>query len=163
VCARVCVWCVVPDTHPLFSPSLSLSPCSIIYHEYRTGGAEAHNCLPGHDGSVVSGHYFSQDGWTWHAASWSPYGNVLNLTDGSQQLLTTRERPKMIFNAAGEPTHLSNGVCPSPGNFNTPISCPEVSTGCVDCKVSVCFAGALVQPAGQPGPPTLSRSLQKTS
>ena len=64
-----------------------------------------------------------------------PYLNVVDLADGTQQLLTTRERPKMIFNEAGEPTHLSNGVCPSPGNFNTPISCPDVSTGCVDCKV----------------------------
>jgi hypothetical protein len=106
----------------------------VIYHVYRTGGAEAHNCLPGHDGSVVSGHYFSKDGYTWHGAATSPYGNVIDLEDGSQQLVTTRERPKMIFNAAGDPTHLSNGVCPSPGNFNTPISCPQVSTGCVDCK-----------------------------
>ena len=103
----------------------------VIYHVYRTGGAEAHNCLPGHDGSIVSGHYFSKDGFTWHASAVEPYGNVVDLEDGSQQLLTTRERPKMIFNSAGDPTHLSNGVCPSPGNFNTPISCPTVSTGCV--------------------------------
>lgn len=67
-----------------------------------------------------------------------PYINVLTLADGSTQLLTTRERPKMVFNAAGDPTHLSNGVCPSPGNWQTPISCPDVSTGCVDCKVRVC-------------------------
>ena len=66
-----------------------------------------------------------------------PYLNVVDLADGSSQLLTTRERPKLIFNAAGDPTHLSNGVCPSPGNWNTPISCPEVSTGCVDCKASL--------------------------
>ena len=64
-----------------------------------------------------------------------PYGNVVDLKGGSQQLLTTRERPKMLFNSAGEPTHLFNGVCPSPGNFTTPFSCPTVSTGCVDCKV----------------------------
>ena len=89
--------------------------------------------MPPYDGSVVAGHYFSKDGFTWRAASIAPYGNVIDLEDGSQQLLTTRERPKMIFNAAGDPTHLSNGVCPSPGNFNTPVSCPDVSTGCVDC------------------------------
>ena len=107
----------------------------ILYHVYRTGGASAHNCLPGNDGAVVSGHYFSEDGLTWRTSPTMPYLNVVDLADGTQQLLTTRERPKMIFNEAGEPTHLSNGVCPSPGNFNTPISCPDVSTGCVDCKV----------------------------
>ena len=108
----------------------------VIYHVYRTGpvGGDAHNCLPGHDGSIVSGHYYSADGFTWAAASTPPYGNVVNITDGSALLLTTRERPKMIFNANGDPTHISNGVCPSPGNFTTPFSCPTVSTGCVDCK-----------------------------
>jgi hypothetical protein len=34
----------------------------VLYHVYRTGGAEAHNCAPGHDGSIVSGHFFSKDG-----------------------------------------------------------------------------------------------------
>ena len=39
----------------------------VIYHVYRTGarGSDAHNCLPGHDGAVVAGHYFSEDGVTW--------------------------------------------------------------------------------------------------
>lgn len=108
----------------------------VIYHVYRTGpiGGDAHNCLPGHDGAVVSGHAWSPDGLSWTTSATEPYGNVINLTDGSQQLVTTRERPKLLFNAAGDPTHLSNGVCPSPGNFNTPFSCPTVSTGCVDCK-----------------------------
>jgi hypothetical protein len=108
----------------------------ILYHVYRTGpvGGDAHNCLPGHDGAVVSGHYFSLDGLKWQTSATMPYGNVIALADGSSQLLTTRERPKMLFNAEGEPTHLSNGVCPSPGGFNTPFSCPTVSTGCVDCK-----------------------------
>lgn len=114
----------------------------VIYHVYRTGGASAHNCTPGNDGAVVSGHYFSADGFKWYAAAVSPYGNVIDLADGSQQLLTTRERPKMLFNKAGDPTHLSNGVCPSPGNFNTPVSCPDVATGCVDCKYNDCAFGA---------------------
>ena len=108
-----------------------------VLQVYRTGprGGDAHNCAPGHDGAVVSGHYFSTDGLAWRTSPTMPYGNVVDLADGSQQLLTTRERPKMLFNAAGEPTHLSNGVCPSPGNFSTPFSCPTVDTGCVDCKV----------------------------
>jgi hypothetical protein len=104
----------------------------ILYHVYRTGpvGGDAHNCLPGHDGAVVSGHYFSEDGLAWFTSPTQPYGNTIALDDGSTMLLTTRERPKMLFNAAGEPTHLSNGVCPSPGGFNTPFACPTVSTGC---------------------------------
>jgi len=76
----------------------------VLYHVYRTGGAEAHNCLPGHDGSIVSGHYFSNDGFTWRSSAIEPYGNVIDLSDGTQMLVTTRERPKMIFNAAGDPT-----------------------------------------------------------
>ena len=81
----------------------------MIYHVYRTG-ASAHNCTPGNDGAVVSGHYFSRDGLTWHAASQSPYGNVIALEGGGRQLLTTRERPKLLFNVAGDPTHLASAA-----------------------------------------------------
>ena len=132
----------------------------IIYHVYRTGGASAHNCTPGNDGAVVSGHYFSRDGFTWRAAGVSPYGNVIDLADGSQQLLTTRERPKFIFNAAGDPTHLSNGVCPSPGNFDTPVSCPEVATG-VRGRASSALTGMPVDRSLRPlyRLPTLRRAL----
>ena len=46
----------------------------ILYHVYRTGpvGGDEHNCLPGHSGAVVSGHYFSEDGLKWYTSPTMP-------------------------------------------------------------------------------------------
>ena len=99
----------------------------VIYHVYRTDGQDSTNCEPGHDGSVVAGHYFSQDGLKWRAAAVSPFGNTVELDNGQVQLLSTRERPKMLFDAkTGKPTHLFNGVCAGA------TTCPP--TPCVNCK-----------------------------
>lgn len=61
--------------------------------------------------STVSGHYFSPDGLTWFASATSPFPNTIPITDGTTTLVSTRERPKILFDAAGNPTHLYNGVC----------------------------------------------------
>ena len=90
--------------------------------------------------STVSGHYFSPDGLVrprgpgiapvgrtvpptfcppallqaWYASATSPFPNTIPITDGSTTLVSTRERPKILFDAAGDPTHLYNGVCGEP-------------------------------------------------
>jgi hypothetical protein len=76
--------------------------------------------------STVSGHYFSRDGLSWTASPFEPYGNEVHFTDGSSMLVSTRERPKLIFDLYGEPTHLVNGVCGG-SSFCAP-------TPCVNCK-----------------------------
>ena len=86
---------------------------------------DGEDCQAGHDGSVVSGHLYSEDGFKWYQAKVSPFTNLIELDNGAVQLVSTRERPKLLFNAAGDPTHLSNGVCNA-------LTCPP--TPCVNCK-----------------------------
>jgi hypothetical protein len=97
------------------------------------------------ESSVVSAHMFSIDGYDWHVSSISPYTTQVEVNQpqatssgghGSSEDTTrvmtvaTRERPKLIFDADGEMTHLINGVCGAP-------SCTDSTrTGCMDCKVS---------------------------
>lgn len=52
-------------------------------------------------GCAVSGHYFSPDGMTWAASPNAPYGNHVDFTDGSSMVVSTRERPKLVFDSAG--------------------------------------------------------------
>ena len=59
--------------------------------------------------STVSMHTFSTDGFTWHAGAEQPYTTQVETTTG-MITVSTRERPKLFFNAAGQPTHLVNGV-----------------------------------------------------
>jgi hypothetical protein len=54
------------------------------------------------------------------------YFNTANVSDGSVVQMSTRERPKLLFGADGEPTHLYNGVCPTPNCF------PQAA---IQCKV----------------------------
>jgi hypothetical protein len=78
------------------------------------------------DPTSISGHSFSRDGLTWYKSCVQPYFNTANVSDGSVVQMSTRERPKLLFNAAGEPTHLFNGVCPTP-------HCPPQAA--IQCKV----------------------------
>lgn len=58
---------------------------------------------------------FSPDGLTWYTSDVQPYFNVVNYTAGGPPLaMSTRERPKLLFDADGNPTHVYNGICPTP-------------------------------------------------
>ena len=77
--------------------------------------------------STVSAHVFSEDGFVWHAHPISPYGTHIEVAgDDANIVVSTRERPKLFFNASGYMTHLFNGVCSAP-------ACPGVAP-CVNCK-----------------------------
>ena len=60
--------------------------------------------------SNVSAHAFSADGATWFFSPRQPYGTTVALDDGTSFVTPTRERPKLLFGADGEPTHLYNGA-----------------------------------------------------
>lgn len=92
-----------------------------IFHVYDAS-TPCGECLS----PVVSGHSYSQDGINWRASPVSPFGNVIQLTNGRNLTVSTRERPKLAFNAAGEPEYLINGVCAGTS------SCPP--TPAVNCK-----------------------------
>jgi hypothetical protein len=70
---------------------------------------------------------FSTDGYEWHTSATQPFTTQVLTTNGETVTVSTRERPKMLFDETGKPTHLITGVCSA-------TACPEVSTGCVDCK-----------------------------
>ena len=125
----------------------------VIYHVYNTddgkqGGPGA--CR----NTTVSGHIFSEDGLAWcvlesmialslkrsedvialssrrHASPTSPYSAQVALAGGRGVTVSTRERPNLFFDAAGQMTHLFNAVCANPGD-----DCAAgTGTGCVDCK-----------------------------
>lgn len=102
----------------------------IIYHVYTTDVPDT--CY----NSTVSGQYFSPDGLTWYTAPFEPYTNLVQFTDGSTHTVSTRERPKMLFNSAGVPTHIVNGVCAATYCAPTP---------CVNCKYNY-VTYTLIQP-----------------
>ena len=68
--------------------------------------------LPAYDCSntTVSAHGFSLNGIDWFTSNNQPYTSIVHFTDGTTQVTPTRERPKLLFSASGEPTHLINGA-----------------------------------------------------
>lgn len=77
----------------------------VLYHVYTM--QPAHTCV----NTTVSAHIFSEDGYTWHTTPTQPYTSQVQLQSGATITVATRERPKLVFNASGVPTHLVNGVC----------------------------------------------------
>jgi len=63
-------------------------------------------------GGVVNAgyHWFSADGLTWNASSKTAYTTIVNNIDGTTTRYNRRERPHMIFDHTGAPTHLYTGV-----------------------------------------------------
>ena len=74
------------------------------------------------DGPTVSGHAYSSDGVTWKQSAIQPYLHFYTTTDGLNHTISTRERPKLFFNAAGDPSYLLNGIC-------TAVSCAPTPAG----------------------------------
>ena len=98
-----------------------------FYHIYDVS-ADKSQCID----STVSGHTYSLNGYDWFTSDNQPYNTQLEIvgTNGELEVITlsTRERPRFFVDAkSGNPTHLINGVCEA-------SVCPEVETGCVDCK-----------------------------
>ena len=61
------------------------------------------------------GHVFSRDGLKWSGSIQRCYSTNVSLVGGGQLVTKRRERPKLLFNASGHPTHLTNGVITSEG------------------------------------------------
>ena len=99
--------------------------------------------------SNVSAHAFSQDGLEWHFSPVQPYTTRVELEDGTSFITPTRERPKLLFGADGEPTHLLNGA------VRDMESCPP--HWCSHCKMESQHTFTLVTPllaAGAPPAPS---------
>jgi len=66
---------------------------------------------------AVGGHAASADGGqTWHYSGGAAYSTTVRYEDGSQVTYSRRERPEMLVNEHGEPTHLITGVVEKGGS-----------------------------------------------
>jgi hypothetical protein len=65
-------------------------------------------------GTWAGGHLSSVDGLHW-SAIYRAYNTSAALTDGSSVTWQRRERPKLLFDASGQMTHLFNGVISADG------------------------------------------------
>jgi hypothetical protein len=93
----------------------------ILFHAFSRGEDPA-TCA----NSTVAAHMFSLDGLAWAMSPFPPFGNQVAWSDGTTTRVATRERPKLLFNSAGSPTHLINAVC---GGLSACAPTP-----CVNCK-----------------------------
>jgi len=89
---------------------------------------------------LVAGHAFSEDLFTWHLSLEPPFDNHLTFANGTVQHFATMERPHLIFNDAGNPTHTVHGVSPVWDQYGEPCSVCDARPGsqhsCVVCKTS---------------------------
>eukprot|EP00040_Diaphanoeca_grandis_P016733 m.86708 g.86708 ORF g.86708 m.86708 type:complete len:403 (-) comp25991_c0_seq2:154-1362(-) len=69
-----------------------------------------HSDCEGTSGGAAGGHAYSIDGTNWILHPKNAYNNTITLNNGTVWTLSRRERPKLIINAEGEITHISNGI-----------------------------------------------------
>merc|ERR1711871_574954 len=72
---------------------------------------------------AVGGHAASEDGGlTWHYSGAAAYTTTVKYEDGNAVTYARRERPEMIVNDEGEPTHLVTGVVEKGGKGQEDLS-----------------------------------------
>jgi len=94
-----------------------------LFHVWSSAVPSPYTCV----NANVSAHAFSSDGLSWHYSPRQPYNTTVALDDGSSFITPTRERPKLLFGADGEPTFLYNGA------VKDMEGCPPL--WCSRCKV----------------------------
>ena len=105
-------------------------------YDYRDGWPQNPNAtLP----VLVAGHGYSEDGINWHFGEVPPYNSWADYADGSRKMFATMERPHLVFDAHGNPTHLLNGVSSLWDKDRPCFQCdarPGSAHSCVVCKTS---------------------------
>lgn len=61
-------------------------------------------------GGAVGCHAFSEDSFLWRMSKSGGYDYSLDFDDGTTKHVARRERPQLVFNKAGDPAFLVNGV-----------------------------------------------------
>ena len=100
-----------------------------------------------HDHATFGGHAYSADGIRWTYSDVVPFSNRVEYTDGTIVRLQRRERPHLIFDAAGYITHLTNGVQPPPSAERGPPS-RHFQNDCAPRPPLPCLARRAAQPLG---------------
>jgi len=95
------------------------------------------------DPVLVSGHAFSVDGIHWnYSAGPQPFDPWVIFEDGTRQNFSTFERPHLVFDEAGVPTHTVHGASPVWNQYGDHHPCevcparPGTEHSCVVCKSS---------------------------
>lgn len=69
----------------------------------------------------IGGHAYSEDGFHWTYAPTKAYSTKVTIESGEVIDYGRRERPRLIFDKKGNPTHIVNGACGLPGPFNVGV------------------------------------------
>ena len=68
---------------------------------------------------AVGGHAASLDGHTWHYSGGATYTTTVEFEGGQNVTFSRRERPEMMIDKDGNPTHLITGVVDSTDDSGT--------------------------------------------
>ena len=85
-----------------------------------------------------------------------PYNNIVRFADNTSQTFSTMERPKLMFDKDGNPTHITNGVSPVyPCDSCKGFGDAPRGGGCCWCKVTPGedWTYTLMQPLGSDAQP----------
>ena len=148
----------------VFSPSLGipdqqvyhLSESSRVLQPFQDHTYTSQPAGPGKQNSI-SGHLFARNlEGPWHVSPDEPYDNIVQYADKlgqirSSQTFSTMERPKLMFDAEGNPTQITNGVSPVyPCDSCKGFGDAPKEGGCCWCKVTPGedWTYTLMQPIG---------------
>jgi hypothetical protein len=81
-----------------------------LYRNKRGYHALFHGMKPYAQDTYAGRHAFSVDGWNWTFSDLPAYNSTVHFTNGQVITFSRRERPHLLLNDQGEPTHLFTGV-----------------------------------------------------
>ena len=92
-----------------------------LLHKMFDDGGDAPSADPVPSPGWAGGHIYSRDGISWSRQQ-RAYSTNVTLETGEVLLTARRERPKLVFDADGRPTHLTNGAILPGGETYTIIA-----------------------------------------
>jgi len=81
-----------------------------VYRNKRGYHAIFHGMKPYEQDMYAGRHAFSTDGWNWSFTPTPAYNSTVHFSNGQVITFNRRERPHILLNDQGEPSHLFNGV-----------------------------------------------------
>ena len=91
-----------------------------LLHKMFDDGGDAPSASAVPSPGWPGGHIYSRDGLVWSRQQ-RAYTTNITMQDGSVLVTRRRERPKLLFDASGVATHLTNGVILASGETYTAI------------------------------------------
>merc|ERR1712023_455089 len=87
-------------------------------HMFMNGAGYFHALFHTWDQTNVGGHAFSRDGISWTLSNTTAYTNHVETIGGNEIVYGRRERPHVVLDDEGNPTHLITGVTYPPADFS---------------------------------------------